>query len=588
MLKIIFLISGFLVFLNSCSETYSITEEKKIISNLDWKAFNQELFDIAKQENKLVLLNIGANWCHWCHVMEDSTYANSEVQNFLNEHFILSHEDQDSRADLFSKYRNYGWPATIIFNSNAEELLALKGYQEKSKFISFLEDVIENPIVKSSSEILSNIDEDTLNINDDSVLIARFNQLIDHQKGSLNTSKKSLNKATIDMALNLADENDSLDSWLSTSIQNSYHLLDPVWGGIYQYSTNADWNHQHFEKILRVQADYISMYVQYGFQFSDTVAISNAEKIYNYCNLFLSDNAPLFDNSQDADYITGIESSHYYSLTENERLKLGTPTVNHQQFLKENAMMSISLAKLWAATNNINYLLRAEKIIRILNRDFYQSNGLYARGIKDEGIYSLEDNVAMLEALNLAYQISGDKKYILKSEELSFAILENFEAKNGQLYSSCGDIIVEPIILPNSNYSAALAIHQTGNCLNSDTLKNSGKSIAKKIFEATFAQSEYLIPYILKSRKYFEEEPYHAVWLTNKFGNELEYSMLKKVILNLESNFVFDRINLTNMTDEQALLYGSAEANTLFMCTTNFCSSPIKSVEELERFFSNQ
>jgi len=587
MAKIFFLLFGFIVFFYSCSEVDVAFEENKSSSHLNWKPFNQELFEIAKQEKKLVLLNIGANWCHWCHVMEDSTYADKEVQTFLNKHFILSHEDQDSRADLFSKYRNYGWPATIIFNSTTEELLALKGYQKKSKFISILEDVIKNPVVKSSSEVFSNEDDELLNKTQDSVLISRFNQLIDHQKGSLNTSKKSLNKATIDLALNLVDSNDSIQNWLSTSIKNSFNLNDPVWGGIYQYSTHSNWSNQHFEKILRVQADYISMYVQYGFQFSDSIAISNAEKIYTYCNRFLSDNAPLFDNSQDADYIAGIESSHYYSLPEDERLKLGTPTINHQQFLKENAMMSISLVKLWAVTDKVNYLVRAEKIIQILVRDFYQSNGLYSRSKEDDGIYSLDDNVAMLEALNLTYQISGDKKYIQKSEALSLAILENFKAKNGQVYSSCGAIIVEPAILPNSNYNAAFAIHQTGNCLESDTLKNSGKSIAKKIYDSTFEQSEYLIPYILKCRKYFNEEPFHAVWITDKFGSEVEYKLLQKIILNLGSNFVFDRIDLTNMTNEQSLIYGSSEANTLFMCTSNFCSSPIKSIEELERFFSN-
>lgn len=578
-----------LVLFCSCAETKNDVEvdEKHHASNIAWKPFNKELFEIAKREDKLVLLNIGANWCHWCHVMDDSTYADSEVQKFLNENFILSHEDQDSRADLFSKYRNYGWPATIVFNSDAEELLALKGYQEKTKFISILDEMIKNPIVKTS-EITTTKEEVTdTTQSDNSTLISTFNQLIDHEKGSLNTTKKSLNKATIDLALTFSKQNDSLKNWLTTSIKNSYQLLDPVWGGIYQYSTNADWNHQHFEKILRVQADYISMYVQYGFQFSDTAAISKAEKIYNYCNRFLSDSYPLFDNSQDADYIAGVESSSYYSLPEEERLKLGTPAVNHQQFLKENAMMSIALVKLWSITDDLNYLLRAEKIIEILMRDFYQASRLYSRSKDDNGIYSLEDNVAMLEALNLAYQISGSQIYSQKSEELCDAILENFLTETGELFSSCGDVIVEPAILPNSNYTAAFAIHQTGNCLNSDTLKNSAKSITEKIYESTFQQSEYLIPYILLSRKYFDEEPFHAVWISDKFGSELELKLLQKIIINLENNFVFERINMNNMTEEQTLLYGSSEANTLFMCTSTFCSSPIKSVVELDRFFSN-
>src|SRR5690606_18211623 len=158
------------------------------------------------------------------------------------------------------------------------------------------------------------------------------------------TYKKSLYKPSINFALQFADKSDTLKQWLSTSINNSYQLLDPVWGGIYQYATHYDWKNAHYEKILRIQAEYVDSYALYGINNNDSLAIENAEKIYNYCNQFLSNSYPLFDNSQDADYIKGIESTNYYRLNDEERTKLGIPAVNEKQFLKENALMAKALA----------------------------------------------------------------------------------------------------------------------------------------------------------------------------------------------------------------------------------------------------
>jgi len=576
------------ILLFACNSTPEITEDEMHGTDLDWKPFTKSIFEEAKSQDKLVLLNIGANWCHWCHVMDDSTYANSEVQSFLQQHFILSHEDQDSRSDLFSKYRNYGWPATIIFNSNGDELLKLKGYHEKSKFLSLLDDVVKNPTVMVDESTESVTETDSVSNSSIEKLITTFNSLIDHQKGSLKTPKKLLTKNTIDLALNFSSKNDSLKNWLTLSVKNSYLLLDPVWGGVYQYSTNSDWKHQHFEKILRIQAEYISMYCDYSFQFSDKVTIQNAEKIYNYCNRFLSDRSPLFDNSQDADYIKGVESSNYYSLPEEERLKLGTPAVNHQQFLKENAMMSIALVKLWANTSNANYLIRAKEMVDILALDFAQPNGLFSRSIEDNEIYSLEDNTAMLEALTMAYQISGKADYLEKAEELAEAILSNFSAENGSLFSSCGSLVVESTILPQSNYSAAFALLQIGNISKTERLTNSAESILHAIYRSEFDSSEYLIPSILFSKKHLDEEPLHAVWISDKFGTNRELKFVQTILLNSFNTIVIDRVDLKNLSPEQELRYGSTKPNTLFICTSVFCSSPITTIEQLNEFFKSR
>lgn len=113
-------------------------EAEKSEDTLQWQPFDAGVFETAKKTKKLVFLEIGANWCHWCHVMDDSTYSDKKVQAYLNENFILCREDQDERPDLYAAYKKWGWPAIVVFDENAETLLLLKGFQEKSKFLSIL------------------------------------------------------------------------------------------------------------------------------------------------------------------------------------------------------------------------------------------------------------------------------------------------------------------------------------------------------------------------------------------------------------------------------------------------------------------
>jgi uncharacterized protein len=583
-----FLLTGLIFTLVSCETTVITNNEPNVEKELDWQPFTKEIFSAATEQNKLVLLDIGANWCHWCHVMDDSTYADPVVQDFLNSNFVLAREDQDSRADLFAKYRDYGWPAIIVFNADGIELLKLKGYQPRERFMNDLRKVVEHPVPREEKVAVTVATDDTSSSASSTDLMGRFIGQVDFARGGMKTFKRSLNKPALDFALAFGDQNDSLKTWAALTIRNSYQLLDPVWGGIYQYSTHNDWRTPHYEKILRVQAEYIQLYAQYGIRNSDLQAITNAQKIYDYCNRFLSDRYPLFDNSQDADYKKGTESSVYYSLNEEERLKLGTPAVNHQQFLKENAMMAIALSELWVATADQKYLLRAQQIIAILLADFECENGLYSREEDDNGIYSLEDNVALLKALIRAHQLSGQHHYKGKANDLADAIIQHFSTSNGQLSSSCGDLVVEPPVLAASNYQAAFALHHLGAILNKNLFTRTAVNIISASYRKGYDSSEYIIPYVVMGRKFMDEEAFHAVWISDQLGTPAEMEFVRIILQNSFENIVIDRVDLSNMTEEEEILYGSSAPNTLFMCTSTYCSSPITTTAQLQDFFAGQ
>ena len=94
----------------------------------NWQAYSPAAFDQASRQDRLILLDLVAVWCHWCHVMEATTYADSAVIEQIERHYVAIQADHDARPDLAERYRDYGWPATIILTADGRELVKRAGY----------------------------------------------------------------------------------------------------------------------------------------------------------------------------------------------------------------------------------------------------------------------------------------------------------------------------------------------------------------------------------------------------------------------------------------------------------------------------
>src|SRR5438477_7568855 len=92
-------------------------------SEIEWQPWSDTIFAKARTENRFVLLDLGAVWCHWCHVMDEITYRDPAVIALLRSRYIAVHVDQDARPDLANRYEDYGWPATIVFNTDGSEIV---------------------------------------------------------------------------------------------------------------------------------------------------------------------------------------------------------------------------------------------------------------------------------------------------------------------------------------------------------------------------------------------------------------------------------------------------------------------------------
>lgn len=89
---------------------------------VDWRAWGEEAFAIARRENKPIFLSIGYSTCHWCHVMERESFENEEVAQFLNQHFVSIKVDREERPDVDKIYMTFvqattgsgGWPLNVF------------------------------------------------------------------------------------------------------------------------------------------------------------------------------------------------------------------------------------------------------------------------------------------------------------------------------------------------------------------------------------------------------------------------------------------------------------------------------------------
>src|SRR5271154_4945363 len=106
---------------------------------IHWYGWSDDVFAQAKREHKFVLLDLEAVWCHWCHVMDANTYSNPEVIKLLQAHYITVKVDQDSRPDLSNRYEDFGWPATIVFDGNGQEIVKRQGYLDPDEMASMLQ-----------------------------------------------------------------------------------------------------------------------------------------------------------------------------------------------------------------------------------------------------------------------------------------------------------------------------------------------------------------------------------------------------------------------------------------------------------------
>ena len=422
------------------SQAASASDSKAVSkSKLKWRDFDQSIFAEAKRDHKFVLLDLEAVWCHWCHVMDGETYSDAAVQKLLNSKYICVRVDQDARPDLSNKYEEYGWPATIIFNENGGEIVKRAGYINPARMARLLSAVIQDPSPEqdscssssssSSSSGATTADPASPNSGKNGLTSALRQELIgkhvggnDSKYGAWGTYQKFLDfdSAEYAMVQGLAGDTESKVRAMA-ALDGELNLLDPAFGGVYQYSTDGDWAHPHFEKIMQTQAENMRLYALAYRLYGEERYLKAAKAIARYLQEFLSAPDGAFYTSQDADLVSGVHSGEYFTLDSAARLKQGLPRIDKHSYARENGWAINAMVELYLASGDKQYLERAISTAQwvMANRQLKLSAATqlgFRHGESDKAGPFLGDSLAMARAFLSLYRATGERQWLNQAE----------------------------------------------------------------------------------------------------------------------------------------------------------------------------
>src|SRR5580704_6950920 len=452
--------------------------------HLNWQPWSDQAFADAKRENRFVLLDLEAVWCHWCHVMDANTYGDPAVIKLLQSRYIVVKADQDSRPYLSTRYEDFGWPATIVFDSAAHEIVKRQGYLAPDEMASMLQAIIDDPSPGPSVEA-----PPKLTIPANAILAAPLREKLtsnyfagyDSKFGSWGTDQKFLDWDSVEYAMLLArrDQNKQAETMARQTLDQQLHLLDPAWGGVYQYSTDGDWNSPHFEKIMQMQAENLRIYSLAYVQFQDSKYLHAAQEIRRFLKTFLTSPDGAFYTSQDADVIEGHHSADYFALDDAHRRAQGIPRVDKHIYARENGWAINALVALYASTGDAAVLDDALRATRwtIANRSL--PGGGFRHGTTDANGPYLGDNIAMERAYLALYGATADRQWLTRAEAAMKFIDANFKDPQGAGYNSSKSA-TDRAASPHPQRDENIDVVRAANFLFHITANDADKKIAER------------------------------------------------------------------------------------------------------------
>ena len=407
-------------------------EEKEGIA---WQPWSDQIFERAKAEKRFVLLDLGARWCHWCHVMDEMTYADPQVAALIRAKYIAVRVDQDARPDLANRYEDYGWPATIIFNTDGSELVKRRGYIPPKPMASLLQAVIDDPTpgpsVTAEPDVVAAPDS-ALAKEQRVAMRAAFVGAYDGEHCGWGDTHKYLNWDALEYCITEGMAGDAAMAKMARqTLKAGRKLIDPVWGGVYQYSTDGDWDHPHFEKIIPFQAENIRIFALAASRWREPEWLESAQQIRGYVRDFLTSPEGAFYTSQDADVVPGEHSAEYFALDDAGRRKLGVPRVDQHFYARENGLVITGLAAVHAASGDASSLADARRAAEWVIAHRALPGGGFRHDEKDAAGPYLADTLAMARAFLALYTVTAERAWLARAEESAAFVDSHFRSAPG-------------------------------------------------------------------------------------------------------------------------------------------------------------
>ncbi len=260
---------------------------------VQWREWGDEAFDQAQRDNTPILLDIGAVWCHWCHVMDRESYENDEIARLINEHYVPIKVDRDERPDIDARYQlavsaltgQGGWPLTAFLTPAGkpfyggtyfppEDLHGRPGMKRVLTSIAQNFQSHQTEIFSSADQISAalagaeNFEKSSVKAGPETLdkIVASIGRAFDPQFGGFGSAPKFPHPGAIDLLLDAYLE--KKQPWLLSVVTTTLEAMarggvyDQLGGGFHRYSVDEHWIVPHFEKMSYDNAGLLGNYLR--------------------------------------------------------------------------------------------------------------------------------------------------------------------------------------------------------------------------------------------------------------------------------------------------------------------------------------
>ena len=316
-----------------------------------WSPWGDAAFGRAREEHKPILLDIGAVWCHWCHVMDGESYEDPGVAEILNRDFVCIKVDRDERPDVDARYQRAvqalsgqgGWPLTAFLTPDGEVFFGgtyfppdnnaygrpgfrrvlmeiARAFREERERVTTNARAIREHVVQTLDEAKAG------DVSADLVTGAadQMARLFDVRYGGFGSAPKFPHPAALEFLLarwhdgkgGLAWQREIVEKTLTSMARGG--VRDHVGGGFHRYSVDERWIVPHFEKMSYDNSELLRAYLSAYQAFRTPLFREVATGIVNWVLEVMADKARgAFATSQDADLTFG-DDGDYWTWTADE------------------------------------------------------------------------------------------------------------------------------------------------------------------------------------------------------------------------------------------------------------------------------
>ena len=310
---------------------------------IDWYPWGEEAFEAARQLNRPVLLDVGAVWCHWCHVMDEGTYSDPEVARLVGRHFIAVKVDRDANPEIDRRYQRQvnaltgegGWPLTAFLTPKgetffggtyfpAQEGLGRPGFRRVLLEIARLWREEPGKVKENTQALATALTHEHHGTGravglSSSAFIEGIGVSIrssyDPVHGGFGLAPKFPHPTAISFLMwesfDAGTEGSADRAHLSLSRMADGGIYDHIGGGFHRYSVDEGWHVPHFEKMGVDNAALLSVYSDGYRRFQDPDLREVVAGTSAWIQSTLSDLRGGYGASQDADNAPGDDGSYF-------------------------------------------------------------------------------------------------------------------------------------------------------------------------------------------------------------------------------------------------------------------------------------